>query len=192
MNTELTLILGAIAGGTGAMLSFWAGWQAGRRGGWQARELKIIQAQIGQAFAEDRTRRGSNPPPSGKKPQPPGGRLIGPDGVPVGYNPLEAQLIRYWNWKDDQIRQASGYRSINYPDPSPDRRPTNPFNGEPVALSEGRTQRGNGNGGPTTPKPDIIAKPQPPPARIIGLYGETIGYRPMPSRPGANPPPRKP
>ena len=25
-----------------------------------------------------------------------------------------------------------GYRSINYPDPSPDRRPTNPFNGERI------------------------------------------------------------
>ena len=25
-----------------------------------------------------------------------------------------------------------GYHSINYPDPSPDRRPTNPFNGERI------------------------------------------------------------
>jgi hypothetical protein len=28
--------------------------------------------------------------------------------------------------------QRSGYRSINYPDPLPDRRPTNPFNGERI------------------------------------------------------------
>jgi hypothetical protein len=39
-------------------------------------------------------------------PQFPPGRIIGPDGTTIGY------------------------RSINYPDPSPDRRPTNPFNGE--------------------------------------------------------------
>ena len=53
-------------------------------------------------------RRGSNPPPPGTKPQPPRGRLIRPDGSTIGY------------------------RSINYPDPSPDRRPTNPFNGERI------------------------------------------------------------
>lgn len=101
-------------------------------------------------------RRGSNPPPPNTKPQP-------PSGPP---QPLAARLIRYWAWKDDQIRQAFtegrtirgngngvpatpkpqfppgrvtdvhgrtiGYRSINYPDPSPDRRPTNPFNGERI------------------------------------------------------------
>jgi len=53
-------------------------------------------------------RRGSNPPSPGTKPQPPGGRLIRPDGSTIGY------------------------RSINYPDPSADRRPTNPFNGESI------------------------------------------------------------
>jgi hypothetical protein len=37
---------------------------------------------------------------------------------------------------------------------------------------EGPTQRGNNNGGPTTPKP--------------------LGYQPRSSRPGANPPPREP
>jgi hypothetical protein len=31
----------------------------------------------------------------------------------------------------------------------------------PLIFNEGSTQRGNGNGGPTTPKPDIIPKPQP-------------------------------
>ncbi len=54
-------------------------------------------------------RRGSNPPPPGTKPQP-------PSGPP---QPLAAQLIRYWTWENDQIRQA---------------------------FNEGRTTRGNGNG----------------------------------------------
>jgi hypothetical protein len=46
---------------------------------------------------------------------------------------------------------------------------------------------------PTTPKPDIIPKPQPPPGRIIDASGRTIGYRPLPWVQGsANPPPRNP
>ena len=48
-------------------------------------------------------------------------------------------------------------------------------------FNEGRTQHGNGNGGPTTPKPEIIPRGQWP-----------GGYQPRPSRPGANPPPREP
>lgn len=36
-----------------------------------------------------------------------------------------------------------------------------------VPWVEGHTQRGNGSGGPTTPKPDIIPKPQFPPPRTI-------------------------
>ena len=35
----------------------------------------------------------------------------------------------------------------------------------PLRMDEGQTQRGNSNGGPTTPKPPI--KPQFPPARKI-------------------------
>jgi len=79
MGTELLILIGSIVGGTGAMLSFWAGW-----------------------WARDRQR-----PPKGSYGLPP------------------------------------GYRSINYPDPSPDRCPTNPYTGEPVTFTEGRTQRGN-------------------------------------------------
>lgn len=36
-----------------------------------------------------------------------------------------------------------------------------------IRLDEGRIQRGNGKGGPATPKPNIIPKPQFPPPRII-------------------------
>jgi hypothetical protein len=35
----------------------------------------------------------------------------------------------------------------------------------PIRMEEGRTQRGNGSGGPTTPKPPI--KPQPAGGRLI-------------------------
>jgi hypothetical protein len=59
-------------------------------------------------------------------------------------------------------------------------------------FNEGRTQRGNGNGGPATPKPEINSKPQFPPVQIISPDGTTIGYRPIPPRPGANPPPSEP
>lgn len=33
---------------------------------------------------------------------------------------------------------------------------------EPVRLDPGNVQRGNGSGGPTTPKPQIVPKPQLP------------------------------
>ena len=39
--------------------------------------------------------------------------------------------------------------------------------GELVRMDEGRVQRGNGNGDPATPKPDIIPKPQFRPPRKI-------------------------
>ena len=45
---------------------------------------------------------------------------------------------------------------------------------------------------PTTPKPDIIPKPQPPPGRVIDIHGCTIGYRPIPQSGTPNPPPRNP
>ncbi len=55
-----------------------------------------------------------------------------------------------------------------------------------LGMTEGPTQRGNGNGGPTT------SKPQPTGGRLIGADGVPIGYQPRSSRPGANPPPREP
>jgi hypothetical protein len=52
---------------------------------------------------------------------------------------------------------------------------------DPLVMNEGRVQRGNGSGGPTTPKPDIIPKPQPAGGRLYrcGLYrikGSDIWY----------------
>jgi len=103
MGPELSLLIGSIVGGTGALLSYWAGWRA------RGRVIVI-------------SRRGSNPPPPGRKPAP-------PQGPPSRRrNPFVSEL-------QQQINDAigiDGYRSINYPDPSPDRRPTNPFNGEQI------------------------------------------------------------
>ena len=54
-------------------------------------------------------------------------------------------------------------------------------------FNEGRTIRGNGNGGPTTPKPEF------PPGRVTDVHGSTIGYRsinypdPSPDRRPTNP-----
>ncbi len=74
MSAELSLLLGSIVGGTGALLSYWAGWRA----------------------------------------------------------------------RGDVMRIRGGVLG----------RP-------PLIFNEGPTQRGNGNGGPTTPKPQF-----PPPQRI--------------------------
>ncbi len=74
MSAELSLLLGSIIGGTGALLSYWAGWRA----------------------------------------------------------------------RGDVMRIRGGVLG----------RP-------PLIFNEGPTQRGNGNGGPTTPKPQF-----PPPQRI--------------------------
>jgi hypothetical protein len=43
--------------------------------------------------------------------------------------------------------------------------PAPPYSSSAIAWEEGRTQRGNGSGGTTTPKPPI--KPQFPPPRKI-------------------------
>jgi len=42
-----------------------------------------------------------------------------------------------------------------------------PVGSPPLRLDPGRVQRGNGKGGPATPKPTIIPKPQFPPPRTI-------------------------
>jgi hypothetical protein len=95
-------MLGSIAGGTGALLSYWAGWRARgaqrpprgsyglpatrRRNPFVSEFQEQINDQLG--IAEGLVQQGSGttlPPPP--KPQPSGGRLIGPNGAPVGYRP---------------------------------------------------------------------------------------------------------
>jgi len=53
--------------------------------------------------------------------------------------------LMFWTRIRDNIR------SINYPDPSPERRPTNPFTGRPV---EGSTDKGKNS--PTSPRIPVI------------------------------------
>ena len=92
MTPELLALLGSIVGGTGALLSYWAGWRA----------------------------RGALSRP----PAPPYRRDLAPD------------------W-----RRSFTHESINRPTGEP-----------PLRLR----RSGDGySGGPTTPKPDIIPKPQP-------------------------------
>ncbi len=89
MGPELSLLIGALAGGTGALLSFWAGWRA------RGDVMRIRGGVLGRPpliFNEGPTQRGNGGPANPKpeinsKPQPAGGRLIGADGVPIGYQP---------------------------------------------------------------------------------------------------------
>jgi hypothetical protein len=135
MNPELSLLLGSIIGGTGALLSYWAGWRA--RG-------DVMRIRGGVAGSRRRTTCG-------------GGEITRAQWEAMGTrsNPFVSEFQQQIN----DALNLDGYRSINYPDPSPDRRPTNPYSGEQITLTEGRTQRGNGNN-PTTPKPEITPRGQ--------------------------------
>jgi len=88
MSPELQVIIGSFVGGSGALLSYWAGWNA-------RDACRPPTGSYGPRLTEPPTRRGnrrgSNPPPPGTKPKPPAGRLIGPGGVPIGYQPRPQQ-----------------------------------------------------------------------------------------------------
>ena len=71
-------------------------------------------------------------------------------------------------------------------------RPAASYSGELVRMDEGRVQRGNGNGAPATPKPDIIPKPQPAGGYLIREGLPRGGYQPRPQGGTPNPPPREP
>jgi hypothetical protein len=85
VTAELHILLGSIVGGTGALLSYWAGWRA------RGDVMRIRGGVLGRPpliFNEGPTQRGNgNGEPTTSKPQPAGGRLIGPGGVPIGYQP---------------------------------------------------------------------------------------------------------
>jgi hypothetical protein len=89
----------------------------------------ILRSLLKRLLRQPR-RRGSNPPPPGRKPAPPAGP---PE------QPLTAQLIRYWAWEQEQVRRA--------------------WLDDPIRLDEGQTQRSHGNGGPTTPRLPIKPQP---------------------------------
>jgi hypothetical protein len=164
------------------------------------------------------SRRGSNPPPPGRKPAPPAGppdwrrsfthECINP---PTGKPPLKLRQREPAPPSDPPI-YGWGPRQLNPPPPAPGMRreylwsPTlmaecggpcweaqDPrccdcgamWRDVPICMDEGSAQRGNGSGGPTTPKPPI--KPQPSGGRMM-----TIGYQPLPRSGRTLPPPREP
>lgn len=130
-----------------------------------------------------RLRRGSNPPPPGRKPPAPASPPR-PTMPFVGHH-------RWFINNPVQIAECGGPCSAG---------PSHCDCGAlwvdvPIRLDEGTVQRGNGSGGPTTPKPRAIPpKPQPPPGRIVDVHGMTIGYIPLPRPQGGtpNPPPSDP
>lgn len=78
---------------------------------------------------------------------------------------------------DDRSRRSLPRRQGNvYENTAPDsseQRPRRFRRSEPdppeqfIPFDEGRIQRGHGHGGATTPKPEIIPKPQFPPPRVV-------------------------
>lgn len=74
-------------------------------------------------------------PPSG----PPPLKLRSKD--PELIKDFSVSFLHYLQWKNQQMESAIR---------------------DSIRLDEGRVQRGNGKGGPTTPKPDITPKPQRP------------------------------
>ncbi len=80
MSAELSLLLGSIVGGTGALLSYWAGWRA------RGDVMRIRGGVIGRPqliFNEGRTQRGNgNGGPTTPKPQFPPPQRIREDFLP--------------------------------------------------------------------------------------------------------------
>ena len=105
MSIELLLIIFVITYWAAVSFAYWWGYRARDR-----------QRPPGGSYGAP-PRRGSNPPSPNTKPQPPSGPPK-PEFPPGRVTDVHGRTI--------------GYRSINYPDPSPDRRPTNPFNGEHI------------------------------------------------------------
>ena len=108
MTPELQILLGSIVGGSGAMLSYWAGWRA----------------------------RGSQRPPRGSY------------GNCVPRPPTFAELLMPL----PRDRDPDWRRSFNHEN-------TAPNSSEERPLKFRRSGDGYSSG-PTTPKPDIIPKPQ--------------------------------
>ena len=131
------------------------------------------------------SRRGSNPPSPDRKPPPPplAGHAgwfinnpvqIAECGGPCTSGPSHCDCGALWldlpSAKAIADKSWAEARRAKFIDPSLG-----------VSWDEGHTQRGNGSGGPTTPKP--LIKPQPSGGRMIDQSGMTIGYQPLPGHP---------
>ena len=127
----------------------------------------------------------------GRKPAPPAGPPIYGWG-PHQLNPPPPApgMRREWLWSPTQMAECGGpcWESLD---------PKACVCGQlwrdvPIRMDEGSTQRGNGSGGPATPKPNIVPKPQFPAGRVIDAWGCTVGYIPRSQGGTPNPPPREP
>ena len=143
-------------------------------------------------------RRGSNPPGPGRKSVPPAGPPKQPAyaaGVAAERDRLIADAE---NWSSEALNAATDAMLEAY------RRHT----GRPETLifysnakailrdalsvyfNEDQTQRGHGNGGPSTPKLPI--KPQPTGGHLVREGQPWGGYQPRPRADSPNPPPSEP
>jgi hypothetical protein len=132
MTPELLALIGSIAGGTGALLSYWAGWRARDKWG-----------------RSSRYRAGADS-----------------NGNCVPLPPAPPYSSAAIAWRAEEAQRAI--------DTSARIRRTAELYAR--FIDEGHTQRGNSSNGPTTPKPDIIPKPQPAGGRLINEGRLFIGY----------------
>ena len=139
-------------------------------------------------------RRGSNPPPPGRKPAPPAGPPVPPPDVAAAINRRLDRDIAIARRKRGLSTYGWGPGQLNPPPPAPGMRrewlwspsqmaecggpcweAQDPrrcdcgalWRDVPIRFDEGPTQRGNSNGGTTTPKPPIKPQggtPNPPPS----------------------------
>jgi hypothetical protein len=151
MTPELLALLGSIIGGTGALLSYWAGWRARDKWGRSSRRRS------------DRSGNGNCAP------------------LPPAPPYLSAAIA----WHDEEAQRAIDTSArIKRTDAELYARFVDPSLG--VRWDEGHTQRGNGSGGPTTPKPDITPCRNP----FVSDFQQQINDQLR--RNATPPPPRKP
>lgn len=127
-------------------------------------------------------------------------------GVFIG-SMLGIAAVRGDDWSRRSLPRRRGHVYENTAPDSSEQRPRRFRRSEPdppeqfIPFDEGRIQRGHGHGGPTTPKPEITPKPQPPGGRLIrddwgppSRPPATGGYHPVPRLHGEtrNPPPDSP
>ena len=181
---------------------------------WAVHVLFILREMRRDLIRAPRRRRGSNPPPPGRKPaplaEPPSDvaaaincRLDRDIAIarrkrglsPYGWGPLQLSppppapgMCREWLWSPSQMAECGG---PCWEAQDPRRCDCGAlWRDVPTRFDEGPTQRGNSNGGPATPKPPI--KPQPTGGHLIRegqLWG---GYQPRPQCGTPNPPPSEP
>jgi hypothetical protein len=151
---------------------------------------RLLEATVGLGDVDDAVRFGraaldADEPPQGRK------RGLSPYGWgPRQLNPPPPApgMRREWLWSPSQMAECGG---PCWEAQDPRRCDCGAlWRDVPIRMDEGQTQRGNGHGGPTTPKPPI--KPQPHGGHLVRegqLWG---GYQPRPHAGTPSPPPSEP